>query len=107
MKDLKQAQDLLHQVAMRLSSGKSITPDDFLYAHINEFLAPEPKPLFLSDRADGVSGHYCISRMQDNDFYVEHYYKGKWTAFGEVFTEEQLAQAMIEKCERNKNENLG
>jgi hypothetical protein len=52
--------------------------------------------MFLSDRADGVKGHYCISRMKEDNRTVEHFNKGEWNAFGEVFTEEDLAAAMIE-----------
>jgi hypothetical protein len=42
--------------------------------------------IWLSDRADGVKGHFGIARrMKDNPAYVEFYNKGEWTGFGEVF----------------------
>ena len=54
--------------------------------------------LFLSDRADLVKGHYCITRkMPDDERFVEYYNKGKWCAFGEVFTESDLINAVLDK----------
>jgi len=41
--DYEKAIDLLHQVAMHLSSGNSITPEDTLYSLINNFLAERRK----------------------------------------------------------------
>jgi len=59
---------------------------------------PKDRTMFLTNRADGVKGHYCITRYKDgSNVYVEYYNKGKWCAFGEVFTEEQLIEAILEK----------
>jgi hypothetical protein len=45
-----------------------------------------PGAPYLTDRADGVTGHYCITRRTPNDMrFVEHWNDGKWTGFGQLF----------------------
>jgi len=59
--------------------------------------------MFLTDRADGVKGHFCITRyILDDNRYVEYYNKGKWCAFGEVFTETDLICALLDKRNLDK-----
>ena len=73
----KKADDLLHQVAMRLSSGQSITPKDFLYDQINEYLAEETKKeeeytfekqvlAHVNDHSGGVKLIELVSEMAAN-----------------------------------------
>ena len=53
----------------------------------NEFL--EPYGVWLSDRADGVAGHFAITRYvpDRNNVYVEHWvdYRNKWGGFGTCY----------------------
>jgi hypothetical protein len=58
----------------------------------------KPGKIFLSDRADGAKGHFCIARINKENNCTEYYNNGKWTAFCEVFTEEEVCSAILEKC---------
>lgn len=73
----KRADDLLHQIAMRLSSGQSITPNDFLQDQINEYLSEKAKKeeeytfekqvlAHVEDHSGGVKLIELISEMAAN-----------------------------------------
>ena len=50
------------------------------------------KGIKLTNRGDGVKGHYCIRRMT-KDGYAEHWNEGinGWTAFGTLYLSKSLA----------------
>lgn len=47
----------------------------------------------LTDRADGVRGHFCLRRPMKGGGYVEHWndYANKWTAFGSLYIGREAA----------------
>lgn len=62
--------------------------------------------MYLKDRADGVKGNYCLARIMTNDIrYTEYYNKGKWCAFGQVFTEDEICKLVIMGLEPSEPEN--
>ena len=57
--------------------------------------------IYVTDRATGVKGSFCISRpVRDNNFYTEYWNPGakgdsaRWAGSGYVFTDEKLAYAV-------------
>lgn len=53
----------------------------------------------LSNRGDGVDGHYCISRFNLKKECTEHFNEGTWTAFGELFKDARAAKSILFKLQ--------
>lgn len=51
----------------------------------------------LCDRADGVSGHFCIGRYNEAGKFWEFYNNGKWCSAGHVYVGEECAAEAMEK----------
>jgi len=52
----------------------------------------------LIDRADGAKGHFCIRRIKDDAHGLgtaEYYNHGKWCAFGQVFTSDEIIAKLM------------
>lgn len=61
------------------------------------------KKLRLCDRADGVRGHYCIGRPVRNcPAFTEYWNPSGWAGSGYLFTDEKLAQAVLDLLAQNK-----
>ena len=57
----------------------------------------------LIDCADAVKGHFCIGRPYPSDErYWEYYNKGEWVSAGQVFTEDEICDTIIECSAINK-----
>lgn len=70
---------------------------DFLLSLVKEQEAEYGYWPTLTDRGDGVKGHYCIGRLiKPGEPYWEYWNKGQWSSAGEVFIGNEAAQAQLE-----------
>ncbi len=56
----------------------------------------------LFDRADGVKGHFCISRYNSDGNFIEFYNRGMWCSAGELFIGKDIAEKKLKELGKKK-----
>jgi len=54
----------------------------------------EVTDMFLTDRADGVEGHFCITRKIGSSIFVEYWDGRRWSGFGRLYSKSDALDEM-------------